>query len=731
MISSVGKRLLTLLLALSLTAASAAERPKIGLVLSGGGARGAAHISVLKVIEEQGIPIDYIAGTSMGAIIGGLYASGMSPEDIEKHLAAIDWGDMLTDSPKRNDLSYRRKREDEEFLVRYAAGFSDGEVKLPQGLLQGQKLLLFLRKLTLPVADIEDFDKLPIPFRAVATDISTGKAVVLDHGDLALAMRASASIPSVFSPVELDGRLLVDGGVSNNLPVEVVRDLGADRLIVVDVSTPLADQEQLRSVLSITDQLTTIMTRRNTERSLKLLDKDDVLVVPDLSEVGTTDFANSMKALAPGMRAVRQQQARLARIARETGRVHEKQTTPSSPARKKLLPVISFMDLDNDSGLSDKTIQRYFRKVKLGQPLDVQAVEAAISELYGLDLFKEVSYRLVQKEGRTGIRIQVREKPWGPNYLQAGLQFRGDWNDGNGFNLGASYTRTAVNSLGGEFRAILEMGDRPRLFSEFYQPLNTGRDFFVNPSLEYMRNTIGLYEKGEKLGSFDLSQVLLSLDLGMNLSSWGELRLGWRGGWADVEVRSGFPGVVEGTFDQGELFLHLGVDTLNNLYFPTQGHWLQAELSAHDGAWGDDNSFQQLYLDAGLAVTHNRDTLLLRGQTGLTLDSDAPLYGLFRLGGFLNMSGFYVNELSGQHMGHGLLGYLRRLDDGGFLPVYAGATLEAGNTWQFAEDIGDNWLLGGSLFLGLDTLLGPLYVGYAMGEEDHGTLFLYFGAPFK
>ncbi len=730
MILSAGKRLLVLLLAMFLMAASAAERPKIGLVLSGGGARGAAHISVLKVIEEQGIPIDYIAGTSMGAIIGGLYASGMSPEEIERQLAAIDWADMLTDSPKRKDLSYRRKREDEEFLVRYAAGFSDGEIKLPQGLLQGQKLLLFLRKLTLPVADIEDFDRLPIPFRAVATDISTGRAVVLDHGDLALAMRASASIPSVFSPVELDGRLLVDGGVSNNLPVEVVRELGADRLIVVDVSTPLAGREQLRSVLSITDQLTTIMTRRNTERSLKLLDEDDVLVVPDLSEVATTDFANSMKALAPGMRAARQQQARLASIAREAGRARTAREG-RAPEMEVRAPVIDFMELDNDSGLSDRTIQRYFRRVKLGQPLDVQAVEGAISELYGLDLFKEVNYRLVQKKGRTGIRIHVREKPWGPNYLQAGLQFHGDWNDSNGFNLGASYTRTAVNSLGGEFRAILEMGDRPRLFGEFYQPLDTGRDFFVNPSLEYTRNTIGFYEEGENLGSYDLSQVLLSLDLGMNLSSWGELRLGWRGGWADVEIRSGFPEVEEGTFDQGALFLRLGVDTLDNLYFPTRGHWLQAELRAHDSAWGDDNSFQQLHLDAGLALTRNRDTLLLRGQTGFTLDSDAPLYGLFRLGGFLNLSGFYVNELSGQHMGHGLVGYLRRLDDGGLLPVYAGATLETGNTWQSSGEIGDDWLLGGSLFLGLDTLLGPLYAGYAMGEDDHGTLFLYFGAPFK
>ncbi|BAO43547.1 patatin-like phospholipase family protein [Thiolapillus brandeum] len=725
----IGKYLLCLLLTVPVVLANAAERPRVGLVLSGGGARGAAHISVLKVIEEQGVPIDYIAGTSMGAIIGGLYASGLSPEEIEKRLAAMDWGDMLTDSPKREDLSYRRKREDEEVLVRYAAGFRDGKVQLPQGLLQGQKLLLFLRELTLPVADVEDFDQLPIPFRAVATDISTGQAVVLDHGDLALAMRASSSIPSVFSPVELDGRLLVDGGVSNNLPVDIVRAMGADRLIVVDVSTPLAKREELGSVISITDQLTTIMTRRNTERSIKALSKEDVLVVPDLSSVTTTDFANSMKALKPGMVAARKQQARLARIAQETAGASG---SPGPEAVvQKPLPVISFMELNNDSGLSDKAIERYFATVKLGQPLDVQALEAAISELYGLDLFKQISYRLVSRDGETGVEISVRKKPWGPNYLQAGLQFHGDWNDENGFNLGMSYTRAAVNPLGGEFRAILELGDRPRLQGEFYQPLDTNRAFFVHPQLEYTRNTIGYYTEGDKLGEYDLSETQLSLDFGLNLSSWGELRLGWRGGRADVEIRSGFPGVVEGVSDTGELHLDFGVDTLDSLYFPTSGHWMRAELSSHDRRWGDDNDFHQLYLDAGMAMTRDRDTLFFRGQAGFTLDSNAPLYGLFRLGGFLDLSGFHVNELTGQHMGHGLLGYMRRLDDGGLAPLYLGATLEAGNTWQAAGDIGNDWLLGGSMFLGLDTLLGPLYMGYALGEDDHGSLFMYFGAPIK
>jgi NTE family protein len=723
-----GKLLLSMLLMLLLAPGMAVERPKIGLVLSGGGARGAAHIGVLRVIEEQGIPIDYIAGTSMGAIIGGLYASGMSLDQIEKRLAGIDWADMLTDSPERKDLSYRRKREDEEFLVRYSVGFSDGEVKLPQGLLQGQKLLLFLRELTLPVANITRFDELPIPFRAVATDISTGEAVILEQGDLALAMRASSSIPSAFSPVELDGQLLVDGGVSNNLPVGVVRSMGADRLIVVDVSTPLAGREKLGDVLSITDQLTTIMTRRNTEQSLLLLKKDDVLIVPDLSEVGTTEFSKSMEAVAPGEQAARQQQAGLARLATETGKSRLVYRSAGPDSR---MPVIEFLELENDSGLSDKAIQRYFSDVQLGRPLNVQTLEDGISELYGLDLFKQVSYRLVEKDGRTGIRIKVIAKPWGPGYLQAGLQFHGDWSDGNGFNLGMSYTRTAVNSRGGEFRSILELGDRPRLFAEFYQPLDTDRAFFIAPQLEYTRNTIGYYIGGENQGEYNLSQVLASLDFGLNLSSWGELRAGWRGGRGRVDIHSGFPGVEEGTYGTGMLFARLGVDTLDSLYFPRQGHWLQVELRSYNSSWGDDHNFEQLELDAGVAFEQERNSFMLRGQMGLTMDSDAPLYGMYRLGGFLNLSGFYVDELSGQHMGHGMVGYMRRLDDGGLVPMYLGATLEAGNTWQFAENIGDDWLLGGSLFLGLDTLLGPLYMGYALGEDNHSTVFLYFGAPLK
>ena len=724
--------LLLSLLLLNATPVVAAEaqlqRPTIGLVLSGGGARGTAHVGVLKVIEELNIPIDYIAGTSMGAIIGGLYASGMSPEDIEQALTEIDWLDILSDSPKRKDLSYRRKREDEEFLVRQAAGLNNGKLELPQGLLQGQKLLLLLKQLSLPVAKVHDFNQLRIPFRALATDISTGNAVILKGGDLALAMRASASIPSVFAPVEIDGKLLVDGGVSNNLPVDVVKKMGADHLIVVDVSTPLATRDQLKNILSITDQLTTIMTRRNTEESIALLNDHDILIVPDLGEVTTTSFTTAIDGVAPGEKAARKLQDRLAELSPGKsaylayGKTHGS-TQGFAP------PMVDFVQVDNHSRLADKVIQRYF-KIEVGKPLNTDDLNQSISYLYGLDLFSQVSYDVLEKDGKTGLNIQVVEKPWGPNYLQGGLNFQGDWSSGSSINLGASYTRTAVNELGGELRNILVLGERPRLFAEFYQPLDTDRAFFINPQIELTRLNVGQYEDGHNIAEYRQRKAMISLDAGMNLEGWGELRLGWRGAKGDIDVVVGTPNIKEGRFDEGAMFVRFGIDTLDNLYFPTDGHWLKTEFRSHSRQWGDDYNFEQLQLDWGIATSIGKYSVMGRTQFGYTWNDRAPVYGNFFLGGFLNLSGFDPNELSGQHMAHGLVGFMRRMDQDSIVPIYIGATLEAGNTWNNRENIGKDWLVGGSAYLGLDTFIGPIYIGYAAAQEDHSTVFVYLGSPF-
>src|SRR5579862_6625201 len=262
--------------------ADGTRRPRIGLVLSGGGARGAAHIGVLKMLDKLHVPIDVIAGTSMGAVVGGLYASGMSGDEIEHAMAGLSWQAAFRDRPPRTELDYRRKEEDREYLVNLPLGLQGRRLVIPKGLVQGQLLTETLRKLTLPVARVTDFDKLPTPFRAVATNLETGAAVILADGDLTTAMRASMSVPGIFAPVEYRNQLLVDGGLADNLPIDVARSMGVDILIVVDAGFPLQPSKMLNSLPSITNQMLAILLRRNIERDLSTLSPKDIVVSPQL-----------------------------------------------------------------------------------------------------------------------------------------------------------------------------------------------------------------------------------------------------------------------------------------------------------------------------------------------------------------------------------------------------------------------------------------------------------------
>src|SRR5271165_5054211 len=260
----------------------AAIRPRICLVLSGGGARGMAHIGILKVLEDLKVPVDCIAGTSMGAIVGGLYASGMTARQIEATMRSLDWQDAFRDAPPRQDLAFRRKQDDRNFLVRVPLGLKHGRILLPKGLIQGQRLQETLRRLTLPFGEDVDFDRLPTAFRALATDLENGKTVILDKGDLTIAMRASISAPGVFAPVEYRGRLLVDGGLAENLPVDVARSMHPDVLIVSDVSFPLQSRRQLDSAVSITNQMLAILVRKDSDRQRASLAAQDILIEPTL-----------------------------------------------------------------------------------------------------------------------------------------------------------------------------------------------------------------------------------------------------------------------------------------------------------------------------------------------------------------------------------------------------------------------------------------------------------------
>lgn len=707
-----------------------AGRPKIGLVLSGGGARGAAHIGVLEVLEKMHVPIYCITGTSMGSIVGGLYASGMSTAEIKEALATIDWEDAFNDNIPREDRSFRRKRDDDLYLIKRKPGIGDdGKIKLPTGFLQGQKIDLIFKELVLPVSDIRDFDELSIPFRAVATDITTGEAVVLGSGDLAKSMRASMSVPSIFAPVEMGGRLLVDGGVSNNLPVDVARDMGADIVIAVDISTPLKKREELISVLSITSQLTGILTRRNTEGQIATLSGKDILIVPDLGGISSADFKESGQAVPKGRAAAEQHREQLAGLAIPEANYAD--LVRALPVRKTTPPVIDFVKLDNRSRVSDAVIMARLH-VKTGEPLDVQALDHDIGIIYGLELFENVDYEVVEEDGKNGLLVHARERSWGPNYLQFGLELSNNFKGGSAYNFGAAYTRTAINRLNGEWRTGAQIGENLGIATEIYQPLDVESRYFINPRLFYTNeNYYAFSPDADILAEYRVSRYGIDISGGREFGAWGEARLGYSRYAGDVEVRIGEPTLPGDNFNSGELYGRLAVDKLDDLNFPRAGYFGSLEYLWSDTALGADTDFDQILFNGGFAYSWDRNTLLAAATFFTTPDNDAPIQNLFRLGGLFKLSGYQVDELSGQQLGLLKLIYMRRIGDFNLLPIYLGGSLEAGNTWQNTDDIEFGNLVGaGSLFIGLDTFIGPLYIAYGVAENSHHSFYLYLGKIF-
>ncbi len=720
-------------------AGAPATRPKICLVLSGGGARGMAHIGVLKVLEELRVPIDCIAGTSMGAVVGGLYASGMRAGEIESMMLGVDWQDAFRDTPPRRDLAFRRKQDDRNFLVRLPLGLRHSEFLLPKGLIQGQKLQQTLRTLTLPYADMPSFDALPIPFRAVATDLENGNGVLLDRGDLALAMRASMSAPGVFAPVDERGRLLVDGGVSENLPVDIGRAMGADVLIVVDVTFPLQSRDELNSPVAISNQMLAILIRRNADRQKGTLSAHDVLIEPDLAQMASTDFFEVAHTIGLGEQAARGMAESLAalRLDPDAYRQYaEHRRQPSAAA-----PIVRFVRVDAQSRTYEKTITKALQPL-LARPLNGADVEALITELYGLGDFETIDYSVVTEgsgaDEQTGIEIHARRKSWGPNYLRFGLNLQDDFQGNSRYNAATRFLVTEINPLGAEWRTDLQIGNNPKAISEFYQPLSAERLWFVAPSVRIEAADLPIYVNDVQIAEFRERQTEGDLDFGRDLGDWGELRVGYHRINGAAREYYGNPGLVDAHFNNGEYFFKFSVDRLDNVDFPRQGSTFTLQWDADRLGLGSDFASDRVTADWLGAFSAGRNTVILWTSAGTTLDGSVDathIQDFYSLGGFLNLSGLAPQALYGPNYAIARAIYLRRVSRGGEgffeFPVYLGMSLEAGNIWQQRSEFG--W--GGahkdvSLFLGLDTPLGPLYFGTGYDQTGNNSLFLFLGRTF-
>jgi NTE family protein len=714
-------------------------RPRVCLVLSGGGARGMAHIGVLKVLDELKVPIDCIAGTSMGAVVGGLYASGMTATEIEATMRSVDWQDSFRDAPPRRDLAFRRKQDDRNFLVRLPLGLKHGQLLLPKGFIQGQQLQETLRGRTLPYGDNASFDRLPTPFRAVATDLETGDAVLLDKGDLALAMRASISAPGLFAPVEYQGRLLVDGGIAENLPIDVARAMHADIIIVSDVSFPLQPLKKLDSALAISNQMLAILVRKDADRQKATLGPQDILIEPALGLAPSTDFLIAAGTIAQGEAAARDAIPRLAALSVGDGAYGVYMARRAR--REPDLPTIRFVRVDEPSKRYEETILAEMLPL-VGKPLNLDALQARIAELYGLGYFETLDYSVVDRgEGalqESGLEIRARRKSWGPTYLRFGLNLQDDFQGNNHYNAEVRFLLSEINSLGAELLTDVQVGSNPKLTGEFYQPLDALRTWFVAPSAWIEARDLPIYMNNTQIADFRDREVEGAIDFGRNLGNWGEIRAGLHRINGLEYDRWGNPGLVEPQYNNGEYFFKFTVDRLDNVHFPHEGQSFSLQWDANRTNLGADVAFDRVTADWLMASSRGRNTLLLWTSAGATLDGrlrPTDVQDFYSLGGFSNLSGLAPQSLLGPNFAIARAIYFRKISRGGEglfeVPAYIGMSLELGNTWEHRGEINyGSAHKDASVFVAFDTFLGPVYLGSGYDQSGIAGYYLFLGRTF-
>ena len=713
-------------------AAPAVERPKICLVLSGGGARGAAHVGVIEALEQLHIPVDCIVGTSMGAIVGGLYAAGMSAQELELQMGRPALQADMANAPPRSRLSFKDKQDELKYLLRAEFGYANDRFFLPQGIANGNAPGRILNVLTVALTPDQDFDKLPIPFRAVATDIVNGDMVVLDHGSLADAIHASLSIPGLYPPVHIGDRLLVDGGLSRNLAIDVARKMGAQVIIASNISTQLSSGKDLTDVFSVSLQVLKLYGNQNVKDSIATLTSRDVLVEPDLGDIGPTDFQRMGEAVKLGEKAGYDTLSKRSdlMLSPEAYAAYEGtfRRVPEAPQH------IDFVDVSGNDGISPELIRARFG-IKPGDIWDQQKINDGLRRLYDLGYFNRVDAVLQHKGDRTGLQIVVTPKEWRPNYLQFGIHIADDFEGDSTYELLGSYTVSEINSRGAEWRNQFEIGKTRLYYTEFNQPLDFRGRVFLAPNAEYLNQTFYLFRGQDRIAEYSTVSPRADIDLGFAVGDVGEVRGGVFYGHLVSQPRIGDPSALPS-------FRHRLVgprveasfDTFDNGNFPSSGSYAQVTGYFPRGSMGGDISYNKLDATFGQAFALGDGSVLAVVEGGSNLGSDLPLYEQFQLGGFLSLAGERQGQLRGDRIfdAHGIYAWRA-----GMLPTgvgrgwYLGFGLDAGTVWGNTNLLpGESGMqYGATAFLGADTLAGPLYLGFGAGKSGNRTFFLYLGIP--
>ena len=712
-----------------------ADRPKIALVLSGGGARGGAHVGVLKVLEENNIPIDMIVGTSMGSFVGGMYVAGMTPDEMEVMLTSTDWKEYIRADFDRQDTSMRKKDIDYTYQGRIGLGINaDNELVLPTGVLKRQPMLLKFMELTQNVRDIEDFDKLSIPYRAVATNIKNGDAVILDHGSLAKAIYASSSIPGGFQPINIDGIDLVDGGVSDNIPIEVARDMGADIIIAVDVSEDFSDKLDVNSYFVVMGQLVNILMRKNANESIATLRDKDILITPNLKGFTGLDADKYAAIIKRGVEITEKTVPKLKALSIDNQNYKEWAQT-HRVKHQYLSPIIDKIEIQNPTYLSNQSIRNRIHQ-KVGEKLDLDELRANLLHLYNMMIFDSVDYELKHEDGKN-ILVIITKPSWDNHgEIRFAIGLEDDFDGHSAYSLKIGYTMFGLTSYGGEWKSDFEIGRYEKAYTELFLPIDSMQRYYLRPSLRY--ESVTDVFPSEFSGNQELYSSRLggSFVMGAHVTTDYEFEIG--ASMFSDSVKIDAFNLFDKNYRARPIFALINIDNLDNVNFPKVGMKSQLRWTKEMKSWGSDYDYEQIYFDLEKPFTFYSNNVTLFVKYGSTYKPDGVqrLAGTFTLGGLFNLSGYAPYSFNGDNVALAVLRYTYEIKDGGFFgtlnaPLYAGFSLESGSVWDAGSEVTYNsFKKSGTVYVAADTFLGPLYLAYGYSVDGESSAYLYLGEKF-
>jgi len=701
-------------------------RPKIGLALEGGGAMGLAHIGVLKWFEEHHIPVDYVAGTSMGGLVGGFYATGMSPDELKTLIDGMDWRKILSDRTPFEELSFRRKEDQRAYPNSLIFGLRHG-LSLPAGLNAGHQIALIIDRVTLPYNDMPSFDALPVPFRCVATDLVSRKPYVFKDGSLAVALRATMSIPGAFAPVHDGNAVFVDGGLLDNLPTDVVRQMGAEIVIAVHLETAPPEGKDIQSAFTVLDQSLHVILEESELRSLA--QADAVISVP-LAQFHTVDYAKSAQIMKLGYEAASSRARLLEAFALDDADWQEHQGMRTALKRSDI-PVPQFIEVEGTNAHEATDVTRYVKRFQ-GKPLEPEKLDEVLTRLTGVGRYDSAGYRLIEKNGQTGLLIQVIEKNNAPPMFQTAFEVDGSQSGNVDFTMGTRFTFMDVAGFRSEWRTDLLLGNTYGIQMELFRPFHAEGRWFFAPHADASDTTFPIYAKNDPLADYRIYRVNIGGDIGYSFGRSSELRFGYEVISLNTELRLGAREIPSVAGRAGQARLHYLLDHTDDPVIPRRGFSAETNFRWFDQSPGANGGFPSMDLKLGYFQPITKPaSLFVESEGGTTFGATSTGVPQFFLGGPVRLSAYGQNEFQGNQYYLFRAGYMHDLLT---LPpflgkkVYAVGAYEIGKMYgvttgtEFPNDVAAGFLA--------ETAVGPFFIGGSVGDSGHRKWFFQLGRVF-